>query len=362
MTKKIAVTGARGFIGSRFVELYGEQPKVSLTLLASANARHSFFNYALDDYRSIDRALKNVDVLVHCAFDHSYRVNRVGMKNILRACQVNNVKRLVHLSTVSVYEPRAEGVLKESTSYSVLNDPYSREKRAIEQIIDSFDSTFEVVILQPTIVYGLGGNWTRTFFNAGLHKRIALPDGGQCQCNAVYVDDVAMVIHKACNQSLTDRRVKCLISNDELVTWFDLYDRHARLLGELNGLDERPEIVSTTEKTFHDRALVNFIFTLCVKTFLGCLFNLVVPLLQQLISRWRGRQSSTEAVHYPMQKGLIDGTVSPSGMSRLVHRAKFSVDISKARSLLDFGPAYFLDEGIGAIRGKLSGQSQTGRS
>ena len=73
---KVAVTGGSGFIGSQFIELFGDKFE-SVQSLDSKSC-------PLDDYKKILKATKYIDVLVHGAFDHSYKKNIYGIKKILK--------------------------------------------------------------------------------------------------------------------------------------------------------------------------------------------------------------------------------------------------------------------------------------
>ena len=88
---RVAVTGGSGFVGSTFIKLFGEKFE-SIKSLDSKIA-------PLGDYEKILESTKDTDILIHTAFDHSYIS---GIKNILKACEQSGIKKLIHISTVSV--------------------------------------------------------------------------------------------------------------------------------------------------------------------------------------------------------------------------------------------------------------------
>ena len=67
-------------------------------------------------------------------------------------------------------------------------------KRQILYDLTKSNSDFKVVILQPTIVYGPKGGWTKHATNMRLYSSVSLPKKGNMVCNCVYVDDVAKAI------------------------------------------------------------------------------------------------------------------------------------------------------------------------
>lgn len=329
---KIAVTGASGFIASRFIKLYGENFKEIITL-SSKNA-------PLHDYEKINKQLSGVDVLVHTAFDHYYQSNIQGLDNIIQACKENNIKKIVFLSTVSVYDPDIQGDLTESSDYSSYNDPYSQEKIKLENMLKKIDD-MEVIILQPTIVYGIGGAWSNYIFSACKNKKVNLPFQGKMICNAVYVDDVAQAIFKAImvkNISFG----KFLISGNEKINWDDLYNLHHRILIENYFLSNLNIGLIANNNEFHSNIFLNIIFYLWFKTKFSFFFNFFIKFIKKMREK--------KYVHKKMSKleflnsDLSDNEVEPLGMTRKVHQSNFNVIIEQAQKELNYEPFFDLEK------------------
>ncbi len=331
---KVAVLGASGFIGSKFVELY--QNKFEIAKLSSQLA-------PLNDYDKIKENTKNIDVLVHCAFDHSYKSNIVGIKNVLQVCKENNIKKLIYLSTVSVYDPDLDGNLNENSKYSNLNDPYSKEKRKIEKIIDDFDKSFDVFVLQPTIVYGLGGNWTKYALHVCKSQKTLLPNHGESKANIVYVDDVANAIYSSINSNI--KYEKILISN-EVISWREFYCKQCEILKELNLPSNCSIENDNSQNEFHSNNLINFIFTLWFKTPLGNIFDLMISTLKNIRAKNYKDTSSKDTLIKFLNSNIGQNVLNPSGITKKVHNAKFTADILKAKNILSFAPKYSFDKAL----------------
>jgi nucleoside-diphosphate-sugar epimerase len=340
---KVAVTGANGFIGSRFIELYKNE--FEIIKLTSSNAPFNSLEKII--YRT-----KDCDVLVHTAFDHHYKDNIIGITNIFKACKVNNIKKLIHISTVSVYNPDIQGILNESTPYSKINDPYSKEKRKIENEIEKFkDSSIDIIILQPSIVYGLGGNWTKYALHVCKSKALYLPNSGDDICNAIYVYDVAGAIYKSCFSKLKYEKV--IISNEEKLTWREFYQKQCEILKELN-LPSNCNIENNSFKNeFHSKAIINFIFILWFKTPMGNIFDLMISTLKKIRAKSYKNTSSKDELKKFLQSDISQDFLTPLGITKKVHNCKFVIDTSKAKKLLDFEANISFGDGCNKIKNNI---------
>ncbi|MCD8554965.1 NAD(P)-dependent oxidoreductase [Seleniivibrio sp.] len=344
---KVAVTGANGFIGSRFVALY--RNRLEIVALGSENA-------PLDNSELLIEKTKDVDVVVHCAFDHSYRHNITGIRNLLKACDANKIQKLVHLSSFSVYDHNIVGELNESCDYSTYNDIYTKEKQSIERIlIDEGKNMTSIIILQPTVVYGLGGNWSRYAFYACRGANIRLPENGNCICNAVYVDDVAQAIYKSC---LADIKFdKFIISSQEPVKWKDFYKAHNQVLKAI-GLDVQCSITSSNSNEFHNSKVFNFIFSILFETFLGSSLSYPIVFAKRLRSKRFVMPIKKNELLAHLATPRNHTLTEPIAVTRKVHFCNFYAGIDKANRLLLYSPDYDFNGGTNELENQIMSMGQ----
>lgn len=341
---RVAVTGGSGFIGSKFIELHSEKFE-SIKSLDSKNC-------PIGVYQKILEATKDIDVLVHTAFDHSYKNNVSGIKNILKACEQNGIKKLIHISTVSVYKPDLSGILDENSPYSKLNDPYSKEKRKIEQEIEKYKKRdLDIVIIQPTIVYGLGGNWTKYAFHVCKAKEVRLPDNGNKICNAVYIDDVANAIYRA---SISDIKFdRFLISGGEFISWREFYSKHCEVLKELHFPLHCNIQNSTNENEFHKMKMLDVVFQLWFKTPFGNLFDMMIGIIKNLRAKNYSNVSSKEELKRFLQNEASENIIEPLAITKKVHNCNFKVDSQKAKEKIGYQSLISFDDGMKKLRNSL---------
>ena len=120
--------------------------------------------------------------------------NITGLQNIIAACVKHKVRRLVYVSTFSVYEPFPDGLVSEETRDGDRSWIYARtqarygEAGSCRQCVEQ---NLPATIVQPTIVYGpFSKPWTNAPAENLIYGTVVLPDPGEGLCNAVYIDDL----------------------------------------------------------------------------------------------------------------------------------------------------------------------------
>lgn len=170
---KILVTGASGFIGGRFARYALEQGlNVSVTGRREDAVEHLVrrgAHFVLGDLSDPELALSlctDVEAVVHCAgavgvwgrYDTFHRGNVLLTENVIEACLKRRVRRLVHLSSPSIYFDGHDHVgLSEEQVPKRFSSHYARTKFLAEQrVFGAQEFGLEVVALRPRFVTGAG--------------------------------------------------------------------------------------------------------------------------------------------------------------------------------------------------------------
>jgi nucleoside-diphosphate-sugar epimerase len=159
------------------------------------------------NYESVNKAIQNCDYVFHTAaftdlksnkLDNFYNNNVTGTHNVLRASLENNIKKVIHTSTLSVFGPSLFQVpITENqprmTSYA--ND-YELTKKMSEDLVLKFvKKGLSSSILNVTRVYGPGLNTHSNGVNKIISKIMndsvfLVPSNLKIEANYVYIDDV----------------------------------------------------------------------------------------------------------------------------------------------------------------------------
>lgn len=202
------VTGATGTIGNAITRALAADGHTVRALVrdparaaAVVPAGVDFVTGDITDPSGLAAACKGADVVFHAAgtpegwqrdpgaFD---RINRQGTVNMLEAAREAGVPRVVYTSTMDVFRPDANGVLREDQV-----DPapkptvYEQSKQDAMREVDRFlGEGMDIVQLNPAATYGPSPSPTgmAEFFEKLLRGQAPmLPPGG---CAVAYVDRV----------------------------------------------------------------------------------------------------------------------------------------------------------------------------
>jgi 2-alkyl-3-oxoalkanoate reductase len=204
------VTGATGQLGSHIVEQLraaGETVRVlvrsgrDLTFLREQGAE--IIEGDLRDPASVGRAVTGATIVYHCAAKVSdwgpwreFEEEAVAStRNVLAACMLAKVARLLHVSSISVYgHPRIapDAKINEDTpigQHFWMWDYYPQAKLLAEKIAREYPA---VTIVRPSWLYGPRDRITiPRVIPALLEKRAPIIGSGENYLNIIYAGDVA---------------------------------------------------------------------------------------------------------------------------------------------------------------------------
>jgi 2-alkyl-3-oxoalkanoate reductase len=237
--KRILITGATGFIGSRLCEMLSLDHHIPYRALVrnfSRAARIARLNAELAagdtlEPESLEKAIQDCDAVVHLAHSDDKTAGKQA-EHLVAVSKRARIQRFVHVSSMAVHGPTPEpGVLTEAAPIKRWGEAYSDAKAEVEAVVTAAveKHAFPAVILRPTIVYGPYSFFVTPIVDDARQGRVSLIDGGRGICNAVYVDDVCNAILAALdNDSVLGEAF--LINGDCRITWHDFITKFAGMV------------------------------------------------------------------------------------------------------------------------------------
>lgn len=205
------ITGGNGFIGRHVVDLLLKKGH-EVTVYDISPARETRVRYirgSILDCNKLRKSMQGYDIAIHLAalisvnnsFKHAsiYKdVNVLGTYYICNAAQKAKIKRLVFLSSASVYGDKAKCPIKEISELNPLS-PYAATKIAAERIVKRMD---EYIILRPFNVYSYDEKGSESVIKLWMDrlnkgKPPIIYGSGQQIRDYIHVGDVAKAIYFA---------------------------------------------------------------------------------------------------------------------------------------------------------------------
>lgn len=259
---KILVTGGTGFLGRRLAEkLNSSSSSCEVTVLGrnieiGKQLELHGIRFLAGDIRDADvvlAACKRQEYVFHCAalssawgkYKDFYNINVVGTRNVIRGCEIYEIKRLINVSTSSVYFNYSHGVnLTEDLVASPVNT-YTMTKLMAENLINRvYHRGLSVITIRPSAIFGCSGNTILSRLIGASQKGMPLINEGKALIDMVFVDNVvdALLLCQTAPSSLSGRIFN--ISNNEPIVLINLLKLLSKKIGYKLKLKPVPYLVA----------------------------------------------------------------------------------------------------------------------
>lgn len=217
----ITIIGGSGFIGQNIAENLKKNHKIKIfDIKPSPIKNFDFFQGNINNLKSINKAIKNSDVVIHLAAAlgvvnteknpiFTLDTNIFGTKNVLESCIKNNVKKIIFSSSSEVYgEPKKIPIAENHDVIPITN--YGISKLAGEEYVKAYSKEFGLkhTILRLFNVYGTtqGNSWVVPEFveRALKNQNISIHGNGSQIRSFCHVKDVAQAFRQSLTKGTND--------------------------------------------------------------------------------------------------------------------------------------------------------------
>lgn len=260
----VLITGVAGFLGSNLANyllkenynVVGVDNLISGDL-ENVNKKVKFYNFDCQDFKNLNKIMKNIDYVFHCASTaheglsvfspvENSKNNIVATTSVVASAVNNKVKKIIYCSSMARYGsqkiPFTEDMKPKPT------DPYGIFKVAGEEILKNLCNLNKVdwVIAVPHNIIGPNQkyddpyrNVISIFLNRMLQKKppIIYGDGNQKRCFS-YIDDCIIPLYKMLNKKITNQIIN-IGPDEEYVT----ISKAAEICSNISGSNLKPIFV-----------------------------------------------------------------------------------------------------------------------
>lgn len=244
---RILITGGAGYIGTQTVEELAKQDDVSEIVVYDnlSHGRHGLFlgsritgtkirfiRGELLDTRTLKASLEGIDVVLHFAAKvstpfaqgdpHSFeQINHWGTAELSYLVEESNVKRVIYLSSASVYG--LGGEIKKTSDKASPNTWYGTSKLRGEKMIGRLRNNIDVLILRCANVYGYAPSIrfdaviNRFIREAHFERRISIEGNGSQKRPFIHIDRIAKILSHCALNSLSAEVLHAV--DDNLSIW-----------------------------------------------------------------------------------------------------------------------------------------------
>jgi nucleoside-diphosphate-sugar epimerase len=240
---KTLVTGGTGFLGGALtrrlhrmgwdVTALGRNA-AKLNQLKSEGMR--VLQHDLKDKSAMAAACKDQEIVFHCAalpspwgnFEAFYQANVIGTRNVIRGCEEHKVKRLVYVSTPSLYFGYSSRVnVKETDALPEPVSNYAATKILAEQELDqAFENGLATIAIRPRAIFGPGDTVIFPRLIPRLQSgRLPILGDGENVVDLTYIENVVDALLLCAESPTNTLGKKYNISNGEPVQIWKLVER-----------------------------------------------------------------------------------------------------------------------------------------
>ena len=204
-SKKIVVTGARGFI-AKHLRNYLSENNIDLISI-SRNDFKQFKNESKIVSENYDenillQKIKDSDALIHLvgignqSVNNDYNMINVELtKHIVNLCKKTKIKKIVYTSGLGV---------SSNTSLGFFISKYNAEKKII-------NSGLNFTIFRPSYIVGKDDHFTKYLKKQIKTGEIKIPGSGNYSIQPIYIDDVIQIISQSAIQPKFKNRIIDLV-------------------------------------------------------------------------------------------------------------------------------------------------------
>ena len=208
MTKFAMITGAGGFIGNNLVNYFSKK-KIKIHAYFNSKVKKNFKKnvfYIKEDLKNLKKINNNIDTIIHCAartppstIQKKCYVDNLKMdKNLIKIIKKSEVKKVIFLSSMSVYGKNKNKIVNENTK-PVKPDLYGKAKLITEENLKELTLKHKKKVLIIRLPSVIGSKCHSTFLSrlgANIfNKEVSMFNPGSKFNTCLHISNLCSIIY-----------------------------------------------------------------------------------------------------------------------------------------------------------------------
>ena len=233
----VLVIGTDEYVATRLIGTLAANTSYRPILLTDRYAQAAFSPFErrywnLESAAEWADVLKGIDYVVSCLGGRP-RSFVAATKALCEAARRNPPRRIVHLSSMSVYGG-SSGLVDESTGAKPPLNPYAKARIECEALVNRYIADYgDAVIVRPSCIFGPGSEaWAGRLARLLVARRLGdLGASGDGICNLVHIDDLVSTLIAALSAPAVAGQTFNATADWARPTWNEFLVRFARAIG-----------------------------------------------------------------------------------------------------------------------------------
>ena len=235
--QRVLITGSTGFLGSKIVKMLSEKGYIVRALVRKLSNIEKLNKLPVEimygdvgDIEILKPLFKDVDIIVHAAADTAGRdeeseISTIqGTKNVLELSKEFKIRKLIYISSCSVYgvaDYTENQIINEKSSlerFPEKRGAYSYGKLKADEIVQAAmkNSEVPIVCLRPGTIFGPGGEVFTPMMGFSGGNIFAVIGKGDFVLPLVYLDNLCDAIITAIEKNEGDGKIFNLVDSGNI--------------------------------------------------------------------------------------------------------------------------------------------------
>ena len=221
--QNLVILGANSFVGQNIIN---NNTKYKIKAISRNNKYFQdsknlkWFKCDILNDKNLINIVEKGDIVINCIYvENDLEKNISIIKKIIKISNIKKIKKLIHISTAVVSGVQFQKIINEKSINKPITE-YQKNKFKIEEYFNESKLNFNLVILRPTAIFGIGGKNLKKTISSIRDNNILISILRFCvlgnrSMHLLYIDNFIDSIYFIIRKKIETNKSLFIISQDE---------------------------------------------------------------------------------------------------------------------------------------------------